>query len=202
MRRFVVKMHIACDEDNQANSEGQPALSKLKLIPTVEANLSKGYRQKPKDGAQTIQERFLEADVLKALKRWLEPLPDRSLPNATLRERVFNLLMKLPIVAGNYLDKLKSSEIGRAVMFYNKFADEAPANRKLTSVLIERWTRLVLDLDNNYASEYQNAQIHAGGGSARGHGDNMELANAVTALPSVGEVGYRKYSRGAHSPLL
>merc|ERR1711865_1351433 len=96
--------------------------------------------------------RFLEADVLKALKRWLEPLTDRSLPNATLRERVFNLLMKLPIVAGNYLDKLKSSEIGRAVMFYNKFADEAPANRKLTSVLIERWTRLVLDLDNNYAA--------------------------------------------------
>ena len=64
------EMIIAADEDEEANKFKQPATAKLRLLPRVVSTLQKTH----------LHQAIMDNNLLEGVKRWLEPLPDRSLP--------------------------------------------------------------------------------------------------------------------------
>ncbi|KAG7252977.1 hypothetical protein CRUP_023728 [Coryphaenoides rupestris] len=122
---MIVKMNEAAEEDRTLNSQKKPALKKLTLLPTVVMHLKK----------QDLKETFIDSGVMTAIKEWIGPLPDKSLPALRIREELLKILQELPSVSQ---ETLKHSGIGRAVMFLYKHPKESRPNKDLALKLISK----------------------------------------------------------------
>src|SRR6202022_3523097 len=80
-------MEQAAEDDFDAIKKKQPATHKLAMLPTVEAILAKS----------ALHESILDALLLMTIRRWLEPLPDRSLPAFSIQRTLLTALQKLPV---------------------------------------------------------------------------------------------------------
>ncbi|KFP89916.1 Protein IWS1, partial [Apaloderma vittatum] len=134
---MIVKMNEAAEEDRQLNTQKKPALKKLTLLPTVVMHLRK----------QDLKETFIDGGVMSAIKEWLSPLPDRSLPALKIREELLKILQELPSVSQ---ETLKHSGIGRAVMYLYKHPKESRPNKDMAGKLINEWSRPIFGLTSNY----------------------------------------------------
>ncbi|XP_059335233.1 protein IWS1 homolog isoform X4 [Ammospiza nelsoni] len=134
---MIVKMNEAAEEDRQLNTQKKPALKKLTLLPTVVMHLKK----------QDLKETFIDSGVMSAIKEWLSPLPDRSLPALKIREELLKILQELPSVSQ---ETLKHSGIGRAVMYLYKHPKESRTNKDMAGKLINEWSRPIFGLTSNY----------------------------------------------------
>ncbi|KAL7851705.1 hypothetical protein AOLI_G00220610 [Acnodon oligacanthus] len=134
---MITKMTEAAEEDRTLNSQKKPALKKLMLLPTVVMHLKK----------QDLKETFIDSGVMTAIKEWISPLPDKSLPALKIREELLKILQELPSVSQ---ETLKMSGIGRAVMFLYKHPKESRANKNLALKLINEWSRPIFGLSSNY----------------------------------------------------
>eukprot|EP01025_Chloroclados_australasicus_P021247 TRINITY_DN2231_c0_g1_i2.p2 TRINITY_DN2231_c0_g1~~TRINITY_DN2231_c0_g1_i2.p2 ORF type:complete len:425 (+),score=72.97 TRINITY_DN2231_c0_g1_i2:68-1342(+) len=139
---FKEKMDQAVEQDMIANTQGQPAIHKLKMLREVETMLANRF----------LHPFFLDVGLLETLKAWIEPLPDGSLPNEEIRTAVLKLILQLPIDTAlqHRRQQLKNSKLGMVVMFLYKLEEETPSNKRAARELIERWSRPVL---NEYKSE-------------------------------------------------
>ncbi|CAB1348437.1 unnamed protein product [Coregonus sp. 'balchen'] len=120
---MITKMTEAAEEDRTLNAQKKPALKKLTLLPTVVMHLKK----------QDLKETFIDSGVMSAIKEWIGPLPDKSLPALKIREDLLKILQELPSVSQ---ETLKHSGIGRAVMFLYKHPKESRPNKDLALKLI------------------------------------------------------------------
>lgn len=68
---LISSMELAAEMDNTANEAQQPAVNKIKMLASVETMV----------GQSNLHKELLDAGFLGALKLWIEPLPDFSLPN-------------------------------------------------------------------------------------------------------------------------
>ncbi|KAI7801005.1 putative protein IWS1-like protein [Triplophysa rosa] len=134
---MITKMTEAAEEDRTLNSQKKPALKKLMLLPTVVMHLKK----------QDLKDTFIDSGVMMAIKEWISPLPDKSLPALKIREELLRILQELPSVSQ---ETLKLSGIGRAVMFLYKHPKESRANKDLALKLINEWSRPIFGLTSNY----------------------------------------------------
>ncbi|KAM4628150.1 uncharacterized protein iws1 isoform 2-T2 [Polymixia lowei] len=134
---MITKMNEAAEEDRTLNSQKKPALKKLTLLPTVVMHLKK----------QDLKETFIDSGVMSAIKEWISPLPDKSLPALRIREELLRILQELPSVSQ---ETLKHSGIGRAVMFLYKHPKESRPNKDLALKLINEWSRPIFGLTSNY----------------------------------------------------
>ncbi|TRZ00153.1 hypothetical protein DNTS_025723 [Danionella cerebrum] len=134
---MITKMTEAAEEDRTLNSQKKPALKKLMLLPTVVMHLKK----------QDLKETFIDSGVMTAIKDWISPLPDKSLPALKIREELLKILQELPSVSQ---ETLKMSGIGRAVMFLYKHPKESRPNKDLALKLINEWSRPIFGLTSNY----------------------------------------------------
>ncbi|KAG7471060.1 hypothetical protein MATL_G00120420 [Megalops atlanticus] len=134
---MITKMTEAAEEDRTLNSQKKPALKKLTLLPTVVMHLKK----------QDLKETFIDSGVMTAIKEWISPLPDKSLPALKIREELLRILQELPSVSQ---ETLKHSGIGRAVMFLYKHPKESRSNKDLALKLINEWSRPIFGLTSNY----------------------------------------------------
>nr|XP_023660039.1 protein IWS1 homolog isoform X1 [Paramormyrops kingsleyae] len=134
---MITKMTEAAEEDRTLNSQKKPALKKLTLLPTVVMHLKK----------QDLKETFIDSGVMTAIKEWISPLPDKSLPALKIREELLKILQELPSVSQ---ETLKHSGIGRAVMFLYKHPKESRPNKDLALKLINEWSRPIFGLTSNY----------------------------------------------------
>ncbi|XP_077063255.1 protein IWS1 homolog isoform X1 [Siphateles boraxobius] len=134
---MITKMTEAAEEDRTLNSAKKPALKKLMLLPTVVMHLKK----------QDLKETFIDSGVMAAIKEWISPLPDRSLPALKIREELLKILQELPSVSQ---ETLKLSGIGRAVMYLYKHPKESRPNKDLALKLINEWSRPIFGLTSNY----------------------------------------------------
>ncbi|XP_056112661.1 protein IWS1 homolog isoform X3 [Rhinichthys klamathensis goyatoka] len=134
---MITKMTEAAEEDRTLNSSKKPALKKLMLLPTVVMHLKK----------QDLKETFIDSGVMAAIKEWISPLPDRSLPALKIREELLKILQELPSVSQ---ETLKLSGIGRAVMYLYKHPKESRPNKDLALKLINEWSRPIFGLTSNY----------------------------------------------------
>lgn len=134
---MITKMNEAAEEDRTLNSQKKPALKKLTLLPAVVMHLKK----------QDLKETFIDSGVMSAIKEWIGPLPDKSLPALKIREELLKILQELPSVSQ---ETLKHSGIGRAVMFLYKHPKESRPNKDVALKLINEWSRPIFGLTSNY----------------------------------------------------
>lgn len=104
---LITQMRQAAEEDFELNKERKAATRKMKLLPSVQAYLRK----------IDLRESFLDSGVLSVIADWLTRLPDGSLPNLQVRETMLKILLEMNVMD---VDRLKTSGIGKAIMFLFK----------------------------------------------------------------------------------
>jgi len=134
--KFLFRMDSAAQADVEANKNSFPATHKLLMLPDVVGYLSK----------VNLMDQFLQHDALGTLRRWLEPLPDGSLPNENVRHAVLDLLLPMPVTT----HQLRTSGIGRAINFLYKHHQESRENKRIASELITKWSRPIFGLSESY----------------------------------------------------
>jgi hypothetical protein len=135
MRR---RMAQAAEADNEGRKRGEPARHKLKLLPEVVALLNKS----------NLKESIVdpESNILEAVRFFLEPLSDGSLPAYDIQKELFAALGKLPINK----DTLVASGIGKVIMFYIKSKRPELIIKRQAERLFTDWTRPILRRTDDY----------------------------------------------------
>jgi len=135
---LVIRMENACVADNKAREEGQSASQKVAMIDEVVSMLNRN----------TAQDAVLDPDTgfLKAVRFFLEPLSDGSLPAYDIQNKIFMQLDRLPIGK----DQLLGSGMGKVVFFYTKSKRPVPRIKRMANKLVEDWSRPILKRTNDY----------------------------------------------------
>ncbi|KAB2063240.1 hypothetical protein ES319_A10G203100v1 [Gossypium barbadense] len=151
VEKVMAQMEVAAEEDIELNIQNKPAIRKIQMLPLLTDFLSK----------KKLQQEFLDHGILTLLKSWLEPLPDGSLPNATLRSSILNILtqvMPVDISLEDGREQLKKSGLGKVIMFLSKSGEETTGNRKLAKHLVQNWCRTIFNKTTSY-SDLRNTVI-------------------------------------------
>lgn len=130
------KMIEAANLDVEKNSQGQIATEKLKMLREVMDTMTKA------DLAILI----LDNNLLEAVRLWLEPLPDASMPAYQIQKELLQSLGALPIKT----DHLVASGIGKVLVFYQRSKRTEPSLKKIVDRLIGDWTRPILNKSDSY----------------------------------------------------
>lgn len=136
------QMIKAANLDVEKNSQGLIATEKLKMLDEVVNVLSKA------DLAISI----LDNNLLEAVRLWLEPLPDASMPAYQIQKELIGALVDLPIKT----DHLVASGIGKVLVFYQRSKRTDLRLKKIVDQLIGDWTRPIL----NKSDSYKDRSIH------------------------------------------
>ena len=150
----------AADDDREQNELGRPAVNKLKMLPRVVDLMQK----------TALAETIVEGGLLEAVRAWLEPLSDRSLPALNIQRPLFNLLRTLPIE----LSALKSSGLGKVVYFYTKCKRVDPQIKRVADQLVADWMRPILRRSGAFIDR-------EGGGAGGGGYGSASHAAAIAA---------------------
>lgn len=131
-------MEKACALDNNARENNEPAIHKLKMLPTVVQLLNRN----------TVQHSIVDPDTnfLQSVKYFLEPLPDGSLPAYTIQRDLFAALARLPIEK----EALLSSGIGKIVLFYTKSKKPEIGVKRTAERLLGDWSRPILKRSDDF----------------------------------------------------
>ncbi|KAK9775516.1 putative Transcription factor IWS1 [Seiridium cardinale] len=156
-------MENACRDDNNARSQHQPAIHKLKLLPEVMALLNRNNQQ------SAIVDP--DANFLESVKFFLEPLSDGSLPAYNIQRDIFTALHRLPIEK----ETLLASGIGKIVLFYTKSRKAEKSVKRLAEQLLGDWSRPILRKTHDYKQrqvetrdfDYQAAKLRQAAGSSQ-----------------------------------
>ena len=132
------KMNKAAEMDTEARAAGQPAMYKLRMLPQVTALLNRN----------TLRSQLVDPDnnILEAVKFFLEPLNDGSLPAYNIQRELFAALARLPINK----DALVASGIGKVVLFYTRSKKVEPRIRRQAEKLISDWMRPILKRTDDF----------------------------------------------------
>jgi hypothetical protein len=131
-------MEKACEADNNARESGEPAIHKLRMLPEVVALLNRN----------TVQHSIVDPDTnfLQAVKFFLEPLNDGSLPAYNIQRDLFAALTRLPIEK----EALLSSGIGKVVLYYTKSKRPEIQIKRTAERLLGEWSRPILKRSDDY----------------------------------------------------
>jgi transcription factor SPN1 len=136
IQKLKAAMDQAYENDFDAVSNKKPATHKLALLPTVEAVLVKS----------SLHELILDSLLLMTIRKWLEPLPDKSLPAYSIQRTLLTALQKLPISK----EHLAESGIGKIVMFYRNASRVEQSIRRIADALWVEWSRPILRKSANF----------------------------------------------------
>ncbi|KAF9571997.1 Transcription factor iws1 [Mortierella alpina] len=137
-QRFVAKMREAAFADIDAKTKNMSALAKVRMLESVKTQLNKSH----------VHNTFLDNGILEAMREWLEPLRDGSLPSLDIIQDFMDILDILPIQT----DHLVNSGVGRVVFFYTK-VDESritPTIKRKAESLVDKWSRPIIKLSQDY----------------------------------------------------
>ncbi|KAG9286585.1 hypothetical protein G9A89_005353 [Geosiphon pyriformis] len=136
--RLYAKMIQCADQDIDRSKAKQPAFSKMEFLESANTVLTKSY----------LSETLLENNIMEAIRAWMEPLPDRSLPPVEIQESMLSALDRLPAT----LDQLRISHIGKVVRFYVICPRLSERIRRQAEELHNKWARMIL----NKSADYRN----------------------------------------------
>ena len=142
------KMTNAAQDDGTAVEKGKPASNKLKMLPEVVALLNRNnYTQAILDP---------EMNLLEAVRFFLEPLQDGSLPAFNIQREIFAALAKLPMTK----EALISSGIGKVILFYRKSKRVEPMIKRQATKLMEEWSRPLLKRSDDFTKKQVQKMIY------------------------------------------
>ncbi|KAI9800427.1 MAG: Transcription factor iws1 [Piccolia ochrophora] len=132
------RMVTAAQVDNESRKNGHAAMQKLKLLPDVVALLNRN----------TLAHALVdpEANLIEAVRFFLEPLSDGSLPAYNIQRDLFSALAKLPIT----LEALTASGIGKVTLFYTKSKRPEPGIKRMAEKLLAEWSRPILKRSDDF----------------------------------------------------
>ncbi|KAI9823109.1 MAG: Transcription factor iws1 [Phylliscum demangeonii] len=134
------RMAKAAKADNQAYEEGRSTSEKLKILPEVmEVLTQRNLRHSIVDP---------ESGIVEAMKFFLEPLADGSLPAYNIQRDLFTVLSTLPVNQ----DTLTQSGIGKVTLFYCKSKKPEPGIKRKAERLLEDWTRVLTNRPIDYST--------------------------------------------------
>lgn len=133
------QMKQAAYEDIECINEKKPATNKLKLLPQVRDTLIKS----------NLYDSILDNNMLEAVRIWLEPLPDASLPSYEIQKTLLNELTKLPIKTIH----LRESGLGKVMIFYQQSKMVDNSLKRIAEKLIGDWTRPIMGRSDNYRAK-------------------------------------------------
>ncbi|KAJ4401835.1 Transcription factor iws1, partial [Gnomoniopsis sp. IMI 355080] len=142
------RMEKACENDNEAVTNGLPAVQKVKMLPEVMTLLNR----------QNIQHAVLdpETNFLCSVKFFLEPLSnDGQLPAYNIQREIFTALTKMQIEK----EALLSSGIGRIVLFYTKTKRAQPEIKRMAERLMGEWSRPILKRTDDYKKRLIDSRV-------------------------------------------
>lgn len=187
---FLKSMDEAADADDEAIANRKPAMKKLAMLPRVMDMLAK----------KDMQRTLLDLDLLSVCKRWVQPLPNGTLGNVTLRKSVFETISVMTGENGVNAGDLKRSGFGKVTMALYMHKSETPAMKRLLKSIIDQWSRPIFqksgdmrDLGKVQAARGMNesgslvgiarsqmdAKPSAAGGAARGKNED-DLAHIIS----------------------
>lgn len=131
-------MTDAAKADTDARQQGLPAMKKLQMLPEVVALLNRN----------TLKDQLVDPDtnLLEAVRFFLEPLNDGSLPAYNIQRELFSVLARLPITK----DALVASGIGKVTLFYTKSSKPEATIKRQAERLLGEWTRPILKRSDDY----------------------------------------------------
>ncbi|EXJ93821.1 hypothetical protein A1O1_02214 [Capronia coronata CBS 617.96] len=135
------RMIAAAETDGELVRQGLPASQKLKMLPEVVSLLNRN------NIVQSILDP--ETNLLEAVRFFLEPLTDGSLPAYNIQRELFAALSKLPMNK----ETLISSGIGKVILFYRKSKRAEPAIKRQATKLMEEWSRPILQRSDDYTKK-------------------------------------------------
>ncbi|KIK96787.1 hypothetical protein PAXRUDRAFT_825588 [Paxillus rubicundulus Ve08.2h10] len=158
----------AAADDEQANREKLPATNKLKLLPQVMEVLRK----------QSLSQSIIDNNLLEGVRRWLEPLPDRSLPALNIQRDFFPILKKMEFIDSAVL---KESGLGRIILFYTKCKRVTADMQRIANDLVSIWSRPIIKRSASYRDRVVPTAQEEGNERAN------ERLNAILARAKEGE---------------
>lgn len=138
-KHFLHRMDVAADEDEAAIAERRPATQKLSMLNEVCDMLKR----------RDMQRLLLDLQLLKVCKRWIQPLPNGTLGNITVRQRLLDAISKMTGETGINLNDLKQSDFGKVVMILFKHRSETPAMKRQLKELVDNWSRPIFNKSGN-----------------------------------------------------
>jgi transcription factor SPN1 len=98
---------------------------------------------------QDMQRLLLDFDVLTVIKHWIQPLPNGSLGNVTVRQRIIESVASMKGEQGISPNDLKRSELGKVIMLLYRHKSETPKMKTQLKALIEQWSRPIFQKSGN-----------------------------------------------------
>jgi transcription factor SPN1 len=138
--RLRDRMYTAAENDRKANSKKMPATSKLAMLDEVVGALQN----------TTLWSSIIDNEVLKAVKMWLEPLPDKSLPAVGIQKAVFEVLPKMDLDTAT----IREAGLGAIVLFYTKTKRVTPSINRAAEALVQTWSRPIIKRPADFRSRY------------------------------------------------
>ncbi|KAK7463478.1 Transcription factor iws1 [Stygiomarasmius scandens] len=129
--RLRETMITAADEDIRSNQEKLPATAKLRALPDAMDTLRKA----------SLAQSIIDNNLLEAVRRWLEPLPDRSLPTLNIQRELFTTLRKMEFIDSSVI---KEAGLGPLVLFYTKCKRVTPDVARIANELVSTWSRPII----------------------------------------------------------
>jgi transcription factor SPN1 len=139
VKHFLNTMELAADEDDTAIAERRPATKKLSMLNDVCDMMKR----------RDIQRLLLDFHLLKVCKRWIQPLPNGTLGNITVRQRLLDAISNMTGETGISANDLKQSEFGKTVMTLYKHRSETAAMKRQLKELVEQWSRPIFHKSGN-----------------------------------------------------
>ncbi|KAF9484402.1 transcription factor iws1 [Pholiota conissans] len=171
--RLRETMNNAADEDIRSNQDKLPATAKLRLLPEAMDTLRKA----------SLAQSMIDNNLLEAVRRWLEPLPDRSLPALNIQREFFNIIKKMEFIDSAVL---KESGLGRIVLFYTKCKRVNPDITRIANDLVSVWSRPIIKRSASYRDRIVPVAADQGDGVDMRAGERL---NAILARAKQAEKG-------------
>lgn len=120
----------------------------------------------------------MDNNLLEGVRRWLEPLPDRSLPTLNIQRDFFPILKKMEFIDSAVL---KESGLGRIILFYTKCKRVHPDIQRIANDLVSTWSRPIIKRSASYRDRIVPTAEEEGNERAN------ERLNAILARAKEGE---------------
>jgi len=185
---FVQVMEDAAEEDDRAIKARKPATKKLRMLPKVLEMLTQKSMVKP----------LLDADppLLVVVKRWIQPLPNGTLGNVTVRQSLIDAVAKIGTgEQGIEMSDLRNSDFGKLIMSLYMHKKETPTMKRKLKSMIEEYSRVVFGKSGNMKDLSHESYRRQDGGLAEI--SRQQTAEAAASANQSRNESIRKKSRGS-----